>query len=366
MRFSPETLRKVQIGSLAVTLALLVGTILSGQDQLARVSFEGKNYLGDPLFVSQSEIMLLGKDGRIRRLPGLRESKLENLSSRFEGYSQSELRGKLQTEFGSDYEISLTRHYVVVHPPGQSHLWPEKFEQLYTAFVHYFSVRGCQFSDPPFPLVAVVLRNRAEFDDYARRTKDEIPSNVIGYYSLRSNRIVLYDLFPVNSRSRSVGQNLETVYHEVAHQAAFNLGIHNRFNAPPRWVSEGLGTMFEARGVWDFTNHSAQLDRLNPKMLSIAKKYLSEKAEPGYLGQLVSQERIFQTDPVEAYSLAWSLSFYLSETQHANYVNFLKKTANRKPFTGYSDVEKIEDFSECFGSNLGVIEAQFSDYLKGL
>ena len=46
-------------------------------------------------------------------------------------------------------------------------------------------------------------------------------------------------------------ENSATIIHEVTHQVAFNCGVHTRFNDVPRWVSEGLATMFEAKGVWN-------------------------------------------------------------------------------------------------------------------
>ena len=50
-------------------------------------------------------------------------------------------------------------------------------------------------------------------------------------------------------RSADWTTNADTIIHEAAHQTAFNTGVHTRCGDSPRWLVEGLGTMFEARKV---------------------------------------------------------------------------------------------------------------------
>src|SRR4029077_20859924 len=41
----------------------------------------------------------------------------------------------------------------------------------------------------------------------------------------------------------------DTMIHEATHQAAFNTGLHSRIGESPKWVVEGLATVYEAPGI---------------------------------------------------------------------------------------------------------------------
>ena len=88
-------------------------------------------------------------------------------------------------------------------------------------------------------------------------------AGVLGFYSPTSNRVTLYDQGAGASNRRAWQQNEATIIHEATHQMAFNTGVHNRFAPTPRWLAEGLGTMFEAPGVWDWRNHNQLSERIN-------------------------------------------------------------------------------------------------------
>ena len=79
--------------------------------------------------------------------------------------------------------------------------------------------------------------------------------NTLGHYDPASNRVFLFDVTSGTSGD-DWSENADTIIHEATHQTAYNVGVHKRFTAAPRWLVEGLATMFEARGVWN-----AQYDR---------------------------------------------------------------------------------------------------------
>ena len=179
----------------------------------------------------------------------------------FRTYPPSEFRAVLLRELGSGYEVSGTSHYLVAHPRDQRDKWAERFEDLYRSFVHYFSVRGFEPSPPPFPLVGVVCRNRAEFARYAAAQGDAVPNGVVGYYDIESNRITLYDMGG-KADSANWRQNAAVLIHEATHQMAFNTGVHSRYCPPPKWLAEGLAMLFEAPGVYDpRSQHAARRPR---------------------------------------------------------------------------------------------------------
>src|SRR6185369_8840897 len=87
--------------------------------------------------------------------------------------------------------------------------------------------------------------------------------NIIGFYSLRSNRVNMFDLTGVEALRGSGGRGsmreinqllsqpaavplVATVVHEATHQIAFNCGLQQRFADIPLWLCEGMAVYFEA------------------------------------------------------------------------------------------------------------------------
>ena len=112
-------------------------------------------------------------------------------SPRFIGYSPAEMKAALQQEYGNRFEVSTTRHYLVVHPQGERDQWADRFEDLYNRFGHYFRVRGFTMEEPPYPLVAVVFRDQAEYFRHAAASGTPMHPNTLGHYDPLSNRVFL-------------------------------------------------------------------------------------------------------------------------------------------------------------------------------
>ena len=56
--------------------------------------------------------------------------------------------------------------------------------------------------EPPTPLVAIVFDQQASYASYAEPELKEASGSVIGYYSLHTNRIAMYDLTGVEQSRR--------------------------------------------------------------------------------------------------------------------------------------------------------------------
>jgi hypothetical protein len=272
------------------------------------------------------------------------------------------MRNLLQREFDNRFEVSLTRHYVVVHPSGQRTDWTDRFEDLYNRFGHYFRVRGFTLQEPICPLVAIVFRDEAEYFRYATASGTPMRPGALGHYDPASNRVLLFDI-TAGSKKANWSENAETIIHEATHQTAFNVGVHRRFVAAPRWMVEGLATMFEARGVWNAQDDHTQADRVNRAQLAAFKKYLARR-QPGALATLLTSDQPFQSDVEGAYAEAWALSFYLCETQPRLYAAYLAKTADRPLFSDYQPAERMADFQSVFGNDLKLFDAKFLRYMQ--
>ena len=145
---------------------------------------------------------------------------------------------------------------------------------------------------------------------------------------------------------------------------AFNTGVHRRFAAEPRWLVEGLATMFEAPGVWNAQYDRTQSDRINRGRLNSFREYVAKRRQPGSLAALITTDNAFQSDIDGAYAEAWALSFYLSETQPRAYAELLARTAKRPAFSDYPAVERMADFQSIFGSEMKIFETKFLHYMQ--
>ena len=61
-------------------------------------------------------------------------------------------------------------------------------------FYNYWSREGIELHEPEFPLVALVFDSRDSYAQFSRAELGEASRSIIGYYSLRSNRMIMYDL----------------------------------------------------------------------------------------------------------------------------------------------------------------------------
>ncbi|MGW8256824.1 MAG: DUF1570 domain-containing protein, partial [Thermoguttaceae bacterium] len=276
-----------------------------------------------------------------------------------------EIRAALLSELGYDYEVSGTSHYLVAHPKGQSGKWAERFEELYRSFVSYFSVRGFRCTSPPFPLIGVVCRNQREFQRYSAENGVPAVNGVLGFYSWRSNRIMLYDMHE-SGNSRNWGQNASVIIHEATHQTAFNTGVHSRYCPPPVWLAEGLATLFEAPGVYDAHDYPTLSDRINRGRLRNFRTMLAKRHKSELLAAMAATDKIFEINPTAAYAEAWAFTFYLTENEPQKFVKYLALTASRPPFSEYDSAQRTADFISVFGGDWKMLEARFLRFIKSL
>ena len=342
----------------------------SGAAEPPRRTFElelhGKRIEGMPLNWSPNEISLLGRDGRLWSFAPGEAANYRQSSSSFQSYPSSVLRSRLAQDLGKGFEVTSTGHYLVAHPSGQRVNWSQRFEDLYRSFAMYFSVRGFNVHDPEFPLIAVVYPNQQEFLRAAAAEGSHVGSDVLGFYSQISNRIMLYDRGGGSGNSADWQQNAATIVHEATHQTAFNTGIHRRFAVSPRWLVEGLGTMFEAPGVWDSRAHPGREDRINRGRFEQFQQHTLPRWKPGALEALVGSDRLFDTDAQAAYSEAWALSFFLIETQPRKFCDYLALTARRPVFETYPSAQRLADFTSIFGSDFRMLESRFLRFMAEL
>jgi len=367
---------------------------------------------------------LYDREGRMHTIDLDKVTRFKKVSSTFAPYSFQTLRTRLLKEFGSGSEVATTRHYVVCAPRGRAKTYCDVFEKTWRRFHMYFAIRGFKMNDPEFPMIAIVLKDRKSFLEYAKKENAKVDSSILGYYWSTHNRVIMFEdqksqaaIFDQNSateerklasavrdetlpgfigrRSRleddawawafsgqhsghllddqqsidgvatraGINSDLrETMIHEATHQLGYNLGLHNRTGRNPKWVVEGLATVFETPGMEKYAMDRDVKKRMNPGWHYGFKKFIKEGRPEGFLETFIRDDKPFSTQMGNAYAQAWALSFWLIETRPREYAKFLQKMASPEVTRQLTPESRVKLFTESFGDNLILLDAEMLRY----
>ncbi len=395
---------------ICVTCTLLVVAASSPSTAgapLLELQVADQTYVGKSLAHNQHVCWLAQPDGLYAEVPLANVTSFRKLNEDFEPLTTVETRNRLRRELGHGWEIAGTKHYLVCARGPQERAYAEVFERLYGNFRQYFRTRGFSLAAPEFPLVAIVFPDVVDFAEYCRMDDLRFVPGLRGYYRRTTNRIVLFDpgetwlssevphdrpttltrsfvdfngevqgprwlwrdaqvaVRPVAYASLE-SSLAETLIHEGTHQIAFNLGLHSRIGETPKWVVEGLATMFEAEGARQNLRASAPSSRVNPERLNWFRDYARRRRPGGSLAQFVVDDHAFMTATLDAYSQAWALTFFLAETRSSKYAAYLRRIAERDPLTPYGAEERLQDFQQAFGTDVSRLEVAFLRFITDL
>jgi hypothetical protein len=325
---------------------------------MVEIEWDGRKLTGTVAMHDQQTGWFLERDGRLTMLELADVRDYQRLGS-YRPYSAIELREQLSREFGPGYTVSSTGHYLVVSSRGGGDRSGRLFEELYRQFVVSFAARGFKMTEPEFPLVAVVLPDEASFHKYCVAEKVRPQPGLRGYYLPSSNRVALYDAV-ASGQSTSAGLD-GTVIHEATHQVAFNTGVHSRIGVTPKWVVEGLATVFEQENVRRNDRVGPLMSRVNDQRFQWFQKYRGRRPTKS-LVETIQSDRLFTSQTLDAYSEAWALMFFLLETRPADTVKYLRTLGTRDPLKDYPPEDRLRDFQSAFGTDLSLLEAHLLRY----
>jgi hypothetical protein len=339
--------------TITASVLFVLATANFGSAQTIHVKVNGRTIVGKPVVWNDHTVKVMERDGAISHLAPQQATDYKLLSDDFSLFSRGEMFRQLKREF-TGYEVSATTQYLIVHPRGQKQLWSTRFEEIYRSVLHYFSVRGINAHQSALPFVAIVFRNESEYLRHISTNAQFNASGTLGMYLESTNRIYLFDA----TEGRANGSegyedwavNANTIIHEAAHQAAFNTGVQRRYGAGPAWVSEGIGTLFEARGVWNGFKHRLLSDRVNDHRLRQFQRTVNELNFSETVKQMISSDRLTDANPPQGYGTAWAMTFFATERRQQQYAAYLKKLFSRDPFNHYTTSQRISDFRDCFGN----------------
>ena len=324
-------------------------------------------------------VLVQGRDGVLWTVTPERLRGREAVGGEFEPLSAEELGEGLLAEFGDGFEIVRTKHYVICTSAGARYAqWcGGLFERLMGAFRGQW--RGLELDDPEFPLPAVVFRDAAQFAAFAAKDAGAGTAESKGYYSIRTNRVVLYDLTAgtggrppqtpeeFNARLATSAFNVATVVHEATHQIAFNSGLHRRYADNPVWLTEGMAMYFETPDLTGRTGWKT-VGRVNAGRLRQFRDYARNRREAGSLESLLADNARFSEAETagDAYAEAWALTHFLIKTRRKEYEGYLRELAEKRPLFWDEREERLAEFRAAFGEDLEKLDGEFVRYVGRL
>jgi hypothetical protein len=359
----------------AETAALVRATFVDDSDQTLTV--EGKVVVE----AADGGVLLLGRDGRLWSITPKQKRSLDSTGQSFSLFTADELGRDLVAALGSNFEIVKTRHFVIATGAGTQYAeWcGELFERLLGAFLAHWRAVGLELSEPTWPLPAIIFPDEKSFKAYAAADAGQFGEESKGYYSIRTNRIVLYDLTAVKGKKRATSSaeikrrtaaaafNVATVVHEATHQIAFNSGLHVRFADNPLWLTEGMAMYFETPDL-DGGHDWRTIGQINRPRYDRFVAFLRRRRNRNSLVTLISQTDRF-TDSykaADAYAEAWALTYFLNEKHAEEYAAYLKRLAKKSPLVWDEPAARLSDFKSVFGDKLPALDAEFVRFMKSL
>ena len=296
--------------------------------------------------------------------------------------SPRDLGRRILGELPPGFDLLVTKHYCICFDTSRAYAqWcAALFERLHDAFANFWRQAGIEMSPPPRPLLVVIFADRQRYEAFAARDLGAAADRVVGYYNLMTNRVTTFDLTGSAGLPRPAGQaaaraGLEilgspeasgmvaTLVHEATHQMAFNGGLHQRLAPVPLWLSEGVATYFETPDLASDRGWKGIGNVNTPRL----ERFLANH-EAGTLEQIVLGDEPFRRpdEALDAYSRAWALTFFLTQTRKAAFVGYLRTISRKEPLADDSEEERLRDFKTAFGASPADLEEPLLRYMTRL
>jgi hypothetical protein len=314
-------------------------------------------------------LMLQSDEGVLWIIEAGETQSRKRVDAPFTPVTPKQMGERLLAELPAGFRVHITPHYVVCYNTSRTYAqWTSSLlERLYKAFTGYWTNQGLELREPEFPLPVLVFADRESYEQASRTDLPDGVGSIVGFYSLRSNRVNMFDLSGLEAirtasgrrgSLREINQMLSqpaavplvaTIVHEATHQIAFNCGLQTRFADIPLWLCEGMAVYFEAPDLTS-TRGWRGIGRINYPRLATFQDNLGRWQE-GSLTRLLADSRVLR-DPqtaADAYADAWALNYYLIKYEPEAYRAYLKMLAEKPPLVEDDAEERLAEFREHFG-----------------
>lgn len=367
-----------------LVFALAAGTEV-GALEMVEFEREGKRQRVEGKEVVRAEdggVMLLTADGTLWNL-----TPEEIVTSRrderpFAPLSAAEAGKQLQSALPEGFEIHNTAHFVICYNTSRAYAqWcGALYERLYSGFTNYWTKKGVTLREPELPLVCIVFADQAAYAKHVQPELGGTSTNIIAYYSLKTNRVTMYDLTGIEAvrgggRRGTLAQinqilsqpeaerMVATVIHEATHQIAFNCGFHERYADIPLWVSEGVAMYFEAP---DLSNSKGwrSIGEVNRPRLLRYREYAPARPSESLRSLIVNDERFRNPrESLDAYAEAWALNYFLLRQRPKEYAAYVETLGRKTPLVWDSAEARLAEFEKEFG-DLGKLDSEFRKQMQ--
>jgi hypothetical protein len=328
-------------------------------------------------------LMLLGVDGELWSIQPDEIISHRNDDKLFVPQTAEEAGAAMLKRLPGGFEVYSTAHYVICHNTSRAYAqWcGALYERLYSGFINFWSHKGITLHEPKLPLVCVVFADQVSYDRFSHDELAGRADSIVAYYSLRTNRVTMFDLTGLESLRQSgdrrgttaqINQLLArpaaermvaTVIHEATHQLANNCGLHERFADIPLWVSEGVAMYFEAPDL-SSSKGWRTIGAVNRPRLLTLRQYVQERPAGSLHSLIIDDKRL--RDPRQAgaaYAEAWALNYYLVRQRPKEFVAYLQMLSKKGPLLWDKPEERLAQFKSAFG-DLEKLDSEFIRYMQ--
>ncbi|MEM9658487.1 MAG: DUF1570 domain-containing protein [Planctomycetota bacterium] len=324
-------------------------------------------------------VMLQSADGGLHILTADQIESRSSDDAPLEMLDAEALAEQLLAETPPGFQIHQSTNYVICYNTTRTYArWCSSLlERLQKSFIAFWKKQGCDVRPPEHPLPVLVFGDQ---NSYARHAKDELGASagaVIGFYSLASNRVMMYDLTGNQSLQREAGVRgslhdisallslpeaeplVATIVHEATHQIAYNCGLQTRFADNPLWLSEGLAAFFETPDL-SRSRAWAGIGQVNySRWDRFQDAYAARRTVP--LQRLLLDDALLRNrdTAVDGYAQAWAWNYFLIRWRPKQYAAYLQALAVKPRLLRDSPERRLADFQEHFGDDFGELETDF-------
>lgn len=303
----------------------------------------------------------------------------------FAPLTADEMSERLLGEIPRGFDVHRTAHYLICYNTSRDYAaWcGSVFERLYMAFTNFWTRKGFALNAPEFPLAAIVFADQAAYEKFAKEELGDNARAIIGYYSLRTNRMTMFDLTGAAGLERvgrggttaqinrilahpDAERTVATIVHEATHQIAFNCGLHTRYSDCPQWFSEGIALYFETPDLTSAKGWST-IGTVNRPRLTRFQDHAAKRPGDWLVSLLRDDARLRDTkNGLDAYAEAWALTYFLLKQHPKQYVTYLKTLSAKKPMEWDDPETRLREFQQAFGQDLRKLDAEMTRYMNRL
>ena len=388
--------RKILCGFIAC-LVMFAATQCSAMEvvRAKKINEPEKEYVGKILIEDAAGgFMLIARDGKITQFTADDVISREMNDDVFVPYTKNEISELLLKEFGPNFKTYTVGPYVIVYNTSLEYVkWcAALLDRHYEKFREVWSGFGLKLQKPEFPLVVVLLENKAQFKDYGRsELGDGFISEMNAYYHLMTNRVVLCDLTGIESGAQSgkrataamirkittrprAGYNISAIMHEASHQIGFNTGMFQRFAPTPLWLLEGIAMMHELPDIHNPKQTESGEPKVNKERLRQLNGFINAdpilKSNPYVrIQSMLESDDLIRNKNNTAlmhYGLSWSICYYLYKKKPKEFSQYLQIMTSQQILDEYPVRNRVDDFEKTFGNNREKFSKDYMKFIKSL